>query len=110
MGVYIISVSHIGSIVRYSAIEVHSVLLAEEMSNEMVYLPCISLDAIVNQTSLCIFIVLFVPAVFDGSVCFPSWQYQQIWYYKNAGYHWEYESCPVKWYIEIPSLWMLMEI
>ena len=41
-----------------------------EVSSEEVHLSYISLDAIVDQTSLCIFIVVFEPAVFDESMLF----------------------------------------
>jgi hypothetical protein len=63
-----VPVSHGGSIGRYNTMKMHSVLLAGEMSSEMVYLPYVSLDVATIQTSLCIFIVLFKPTVFDGSV------------------------------------------
>jgi hypothetical protein len=70
--VHVIPVSHGGSIGKFGTIKMHSVLLNNEMSNGIVSLPCVSLDAATNRTPLCIFIVLFEPALLDGSVNFSS--------------------------------------
>jgi hypothetical protein len=48
MGVHAISVSYGGSTGRYITIRIHSVLLNNEMSSEMVYLPFISLDVAIT--------------------------------------------------------------
>jgi hypothetical protein len=46
----------------------HTILLTNEMSSEIVYIPYLSLDMAGYSYSLCLLTVLFGPAVFDGIV------------------------------------------
>jgi hypothetical protein len=57
------------SICGCSLVKMHSVLPDHDMSNETVCLPWISLNVASYSYSLCLLIVVFVPAFFDENMC-----------------------------------------
>jgi hypothetical protein len=71
-------VSHSDGMGKFNTLKTHSVLLFKDMSNEIVCLPCVSLDVAITRTSPCIFIAIFRPVVLDGSVQTISVSHQNI--------------------------------